>query len=399
MKPPERPSILTPEMLDKYEHYKKVDAWNAKESSMRALCAFVASILAAVVYLTIWADNLLPGLKYIPGACTLALVAMVVKLWAVCNWKISRSNAVGIDLVPRYESEITLFESCSTRCMLFTKDFTAQAHGMHLHHTILDLACRCGCRGTRMERDKQKSRTTCPPGRRWLKLAHFCPPCTFLWSHACPSPPRREHFAMDTAKDVAHIKEFLKANPIEGRRRRIIVCTASSGGGHEATTQGLKELLTEVAAPPLMAPTLDGLIKLGENVPVIASHGTRMMQWGRVSTSETACARLNFFAAHGAEESSPSSFLGKTASFGFSQQAPQGHDSRVLWCRSTFLQTLSSVPWLSWSRLTPRILSFQYSVSESRSRAVLSRLRAPHARPLTPMPLCKVPGLVPAASD
>ena len=51
---------------------------------------------------------------------------------------------------------------------------------------------------------------------------------------------------MSTAGDVARIKDCLKQNPVPGKRKRILVCTASSGGGHEATTQGLKDLLAEV---------------------------------------------------------------------------------------------------------------------------------------------------------
>jgi hypothetical protein len=64
--------------------------------------------------------------------------------------------------------------------------------------------------------------------------------------------PPRESGSVSTKADVARIKDFLKQNPVQGKRKRILVCTASSGGGHEATTQGLKDLLAEVRVSRLI---------------------------------------------------------------------------------------------------------------------------------------------------
>lgn len=90
-------------MLESYEHYKKIGAWKPNSSSMRALCAVVCSILALLVWLAYWADSaLLPGMRHVPTACLFALFAVVVKQWVVCNWRISRANAIGIDFVRKF---------------------------------------------------------------------------------------------------------------------------------------------------------------------------------------------------------------------------------------------------------------------------------------------------------
>jgi hypothetical protein len=98
----EKPTIFTPEMLESYEHYKKIGAWNAKSSSMLALGAVVGTILMLLFWLAHWADSaLLPGMRHIPAVCLFALLAIVAKQWAVCNWRISRANAIGIDFACR----------------------------------------------------------------------------------------------------------------------------------------------------------------------------------------------------------------------------------------------------------------------------------------------------------
>ena len=94
----EKPTIFTPEMLESYEHYKKIGAWNAKSSSMHALCAVVCTILMLLLWLAHWADSaLLPGMRHVPTVCLFVLLVTVAKQWAVCNWRISRANAIGID--------------------------------------------------------------------------------------------------------------------------------------------------------------------------------------------------------------------------------------------------------------------------------------------------------------
>jgi len=99
----EKPTIFTPEMLESYEHYKKIGAWNAKSSSMHALCAVVCTILMLLLWLAHWADfALLPGMRHVPTVCLFVLLATVAKQWAVCNWRISRANAIGIDFDRRY---------------------------------------------------------------------------------------------------------------------------------------------------------------------------------------------------------------------------------------------------------------------------------------------------------